>query len=110
MPSAFGATGRWANVRALDAESLADTPVLPVSARTGEGLGDLRALLIQTVRRNRAVTDRIAADIDGVIGGFEPYAGPQVAPDAAMADAAFPPASPPVWAAAARASSNRRWD
>jgi hypothetical protein len=43
---------------------------------------------MQTVRRNRAVTDRIAADIDGVIGGFEPYAGPPVAPDAAMADAA----------------------
>jgi GTP-binding protein EngB required for normal cell division len=74
--------------RLLDAEGLTDTPVLPVSARTGEGLGDLRALLTQTVRRNRAVTDRIAADIDGVIGGFEPYAGPQVAPDAAMVDAA----------------------
>jgi GTP-binding protein EngB required for normal cell division len=75
--------------RLLDAEGLTDTPVLPVSARTGEGLGDLRALLMQTVRRNRTVTDRIAADIDGVIGGFEPYAGPQVAPDAAMADAAM---------------------
>ena len=74
--------------RLLDAEGLSDTPVLPVSARTGEGLGDLRALLIQTVRRNHAVTDRIAADIDGVIGGFEPYAGPQVAPDAALVDAA----------------------
>jgi GTP-binding protein EngB required for normal cell division len=75
--------------RLLDAEGLTDTPVLPVSARTGEGLGDLRALLTQTVRRNRAVTDRIAADIDGVIGGFEPYAGPQVAPDAALADPAL---------------------
>ena len=75
--------------RLLDAEGLTDTPVLPVSARTGEGLGDLRALLTQTVRRNRAVTDRIAADIDGVIGGFEPYAGPQVAPDAALADLAL---------------------
>jgi GTP-binding protein EngB required for normal cell division len=74
--------------RLLDAEGLADTPVLPVSARTGEGLGDLRAQLIQTVRRNRAVTDRIAADIDAVIGGFEPYAGPQVAPDAVLADPA----------------------
>src|SRR5579863_58766 len=70
--------------RLLDAEGLTDTPVLPISARTGEGLGDLRALLTETVRRNHAVTDRIAADIDGVIGGFEPYAGPQVAPDAAL--------------------------
>jgi energy-coupling factor transporter ATP-binding protein EcfA2 len=75
--------------RLLDAEGLTDTPVLPVSARTGEGLGDLRALLIQTVRRNRAVTDRIAADIDGVIGGFEPYAGPQIAPEAALAEPAL---------------------
>jgi energy-coupling factor transporter ATP-binding protein EcfA2 len=74
--------------RLLDAEGLTDTPVLPVSARTGEGLGDLRGLLIATVRRNRAVTDRIAADIDAVIGGFEPYAGPQVAPDAVLADPA----------------------
>jgi energy-coupling factor transporter ATP-binding protein EcfA2 len=75
--------------RLLDAEGLTDTPVLPVSARTGEGLGDLRALLTDTVRRNRAVTDRIAADIDGVIGGFEPYAGPQVAPDEALAEPAL---------------------
>jgi GTP-binding protein EngB required for normal cell division len=85
--------------RLLDAEGLTDTPVLPVSARTGEGLGDLRALLTQTVRRNRAVTDRIAADIDGVIGGFEPYAGPQVAPDGAMVEAALADlavAGPPV--------------
>jgi len=73
--------------RLLDAEGLPDTPVLPVSARTGEGLGELRALLTETVRRNRTVTDRIAADIDGVIGGFAAYTGPQVAPDAALAAA-----------------------
>ncbi len=73
--------------RLLDAEGLAETPVLPVSARTGAGLPELRALLIETVQRNRAVTDRIAADIDAVIGGFAPYAGPQVAPDAALPDA-----------------------
>jgi energy-coupling factor transporter ATP-binding protein EcfA2 len=73
--------------RLLDAEGLAETPVLPVSARTGAGLPELRALLMETVHRNRAVTDRIAADIDAVIGGFEAYAGPQVAPDAALPDA-----------------------
>jgi energy-coupling factor transporter ATP-binding protein EcfA2 len=73
--------------RLLDAEGLAETPVLPVSARTGAGLPELRALLMETVRRNRAVTDRIAADIDAVIGGFEAYAGPQIAPDAALPDA-----------------------
>lgn len=83
--------------RLLDAEGLPDTPVLPVSARTGEGLGELRALLTETVRRNRAVTDRIAADIDGVIGGFAAYTGPQVAPDAALAAAApGPPLAAPL--------------
>src|SRR5580692_3274729 len=73
--------------RLLDAEGLADAPLLGVSARTGLGIAELRALLTQTVRRNRAVTDRIAADIEAVIGGFEAYAGPQIAPDAALPDA-----------------------
>ena len=75
--------------RLLDAEGLAETPVLPVSARTGAGLPELRALLMETVRRNRAVTDRIAADIDALIGGFEVYAGAQIAPDAALPNAAL---------------------
>jgi len=70
--------------RLLDGEGLLDTPLLPVSARTGVGLVELRALLTETVTRNRAVSDRIAADIDGVIGGFAPYSGPQVAPDEAV--------------------------
>jgi GTP-binding protein EngB required for normal cell division len=73
--------------RLLDAEGLAETPVLPVSARTGAGLPELRALLMETVHRNRAVTDRIAADIDAVIGGFEVYAGPPIVSDAVLAEA-----------------------
>jgi GTP-binding protein EngB required for normal cell division len=73
--------------RLLDAEGLAETPVLPVSARTGDGLPELHALLMETVHRNRAVTDRIAADIEAVVGGFEAYAGPQIAPDASLPDA-----------------------
>src|SRR3984885_14963779 len=73
--------------RLLDAEGLAEPPVLPVSARTGDGLPELHALLMETVHRNRAVTDRIAADIDAVIGGFEAYAGPQISPDASLPDA-----------------------
>jgi GTP-binding protein EngB required for normal cell division len=67
--------------RLLDAEELHDTPLLPVSARTGEGLGELRALLTETVTHNRAVGIRITADVDGVVGGFAAYGGPQVAPD-----------------------------
>ena len=71
--------------RLLDAEDLIDAPIFPVSARTGEGLGELRALLAETVTQNRAVTDRITADIDAMIGGFAAYSGAQVAPDAALA-------------------------
>jgi GTP-binding protein EngB required for normal cell division len=74
--------------RLLDAEGLIDAPIFPVSARTGDGLGELRALLTETVTRNRTVTDRIAADIDAMIDGFAVYVGPQVAPDAALAVAA----------------------
>src|SRR5689334_20882662 len=70
--------------RLLDHEGLIDAPVFPVSARTGAGLGDLRALLTDTVLQNRTVTDRIAADIDAMIGGFAVYSGPQVAPDTAL--------------------------
>jgi hypothetical protein len=74
--------------RLLDHEGLLDAPIFPVSARTGAGLGDLRALLTDTVMRNRAVTDRIAADIDAMLSGFEVYGGPQVAPDTVLATVA----------------------
>jgi len=82
--------------RLLDHEELADTPVYPVSARTGAGLPELRALLTETVTRNRAVGDRIAADIDGMIGGFAVYSGPQVAPDTAVAAAGAVPLAAPL--------------
>jgi len=117
--------------RLLDAEGLEDTPVVAVSARTGAGLDDLRALLKETVQRSHAVTDRISADIDAVIGGFAAHAGPQVAPDAALAavapaaplavadaedgDRSAPPARPP-WElgdegqADAQASSRPPWE
>jgi GTP-binding protein EngB required for normal cell division len=67
--------------RLLDAEDLTDTPVLPISARTGAGLPELRALLMETMQHNRAVTDRIAAEIDAIIGGFVVHAGPRIAPE-----------------------------
>jgi energy-coupling factor transporter ATP-binding protein EcfA2 len=48
--------------RLLDGEGLTGVPVLPVSARTGAGLGDLRALLTKRVADRRAATDRLTAD------------------------------------------------
>jgi energy-coupling factor transporter ATP-binding protein EcfA2 len=70
--------------RLLDAEGLADTPLLPVSARTGAGLEDLSALLIDVVNASHAASERIAADIDSVVGGFAVHADGQVAPDRAL--------------------------
>jgi len=80
--------------RLLDHEGRMDTPVFPVSARTGEGLDELRLLLTETVARGRAVTDRIAADIDAMMDGFAAYRGRQVAPDTALAAVAAPLAAP----------------
>src|SRR5262249_6958270 len=71
--------------RLLDAEGLADTPLFPVSARTGAGLEALRALLIDVVGKGHRASDRLAADIDSVIGGYIVHAGPQLAPDDALA-------------------------
>jgi len=80
--------------RLLDHEGLIDAPVFPVSARTGAGLEELRVLLTETVARGRAVTDRIAADIDAMMDGFAVYGGPQVAPDTTLATVAAPLAAP----------------
>jgi GTP-binding protein EngB required for normal cell division len=71
--------------RLLDAEGLADTPLLPVSARTGAGIDDLRALLVDVVNASHAASERISADIDSVVGGFALHTGGQVAPDQALA-------------------------
>jgi energy-coupling factor transporter ATP-binding protein EcfA2 len=52
-----------ADLRALlDSEGLAATPVVATSARTGEGLGDLRKELTRRVAARRAATDRLTAD------------------------------------------------
>jgi GTP-binding protein EngB required for normal cell division len=75
----------------LDHEGLADTPIFPVSARTGAGLAELRALLMDTVMRGRTARMRIAADIDALLGGFAAYSGPQVAPEVAEAPEEEPP-------------------
>jgi GTP-binding protein EngB required for normal cell division len=48
--------------RLLDGEGLAGVPVLPVSARTGAGLDELRALLTKRVAERKAATDRLTAD------------------------------------------------
>jgi GTP-binding protein EngB required for normal cell division len=60
--------------RLLDSEGHGEARVLLVSAATGAGLGELRRVLADAVSARQTVTDRIAADIDSVIGRFDTYA------------------------------------
>src|SRR5215469_5596695 len=59
--------------RLLDSESLQDAQILVTSANTGEGIEELRKLLIESVTARRASAARIVADVDKVVAGFEPY-------------------------------------
>ena len=61
--------------RLLDAEGLAETPVLMTSATTGAGLDQLRWVLAGAVAARQAATERIAADIDALLEKFKVYAG-----------------------------------
>ena len=70
--------------RLLDAEGLHDTPVLPISARTGDGLGALRGVISRAVSAQQAASERISADIDSLVGGFAIHAKEQVAPQRAV--------------------------
>jgi GTP-binding protein EngB required for normal cell division len=59
--------------RLLDEEDLDEVPILVTSAKTGEGIEELRKLLIETVSARRAAAARITADVDKVVAQFEPY-------------------------------------
>ncbi|RBY92332.1 GTP-binding protein HSR1 [Blastococcus sp. TBT05-19] len=47
----------------LDREGLAETPLLAVSGRTGQGLSELRGQLARRVSARRAATERLVADV-----------------------------------------------
>jgi len=59
--------------RLLDSEGLNDAQILVTSAKTGEGIEELRKLLSAAVTARRASAARIVADVDKVVAGFEPY-------------------------------------
>jgi GTP-binding protein EngB required for normal cell division len=60
--------------RLLDSEGLQDVQILVTSAKTGEGIEELRKLLSESVTARRATAARIVADVDKVVSGFEQYA------------------------------------
>ncbi|WOP18554.1 GTPase [Raineyella sp. LH-20] len=51
----------------LDREGLQEVPVHAVSALTGEGMAELRAILAGRVRDKQAVADRVGVDIDRIV-------------------------------------------
>jgi len=79
--------------RLLDDEGLNDSNVLPLSARTGEGLDILRAVLAGAVADQQAASERISADIDSLLGGYRVHANGQVAPERALTPPAAQPSS-----------------
>ena len=59
--------------RLLDSEDLEDVQILVTSAKTGDGIEELRKLLINAVSARKAAAARISADVDKVVARFEPY-------------------------------------
>jgi 50S ribosome-binding GTPase len=66
--------------RLLDSEELHDVQIVVTSAATGAGLDTLLTLLADTVSARKAATARIAADVDGVVTRFLPFAGAESGP------------------------------
>jgi energy-coupling factor transporter ATP-binding protein EcfA2 len=66
----------------LDREGLAGTPLLPVSARTGAGVADLRGELARRVAARRAASDRLTADVRSVAAELAPHS--PAAPDGGL--------------------------
>ena len=60
--------------RLLDSEGLAAARVLTVSARTGQGLPELREVIAAAVRERTAAHDRISADVDDAVAALSAMA------------------------------------
>lgn len=91
--------------RLLAAEGLADARVLATSARTGDGVDDLRRLLADETRQRRAAAARITADVRATAAALRDQVGapPDVDVDEAALVAALAGAAgvPQIGAAAA---------
>ncbi len=65
--------------RLLVEDGFSDATVVATSARTGEGVGDLRALIADAVRRREAAVARLQADITRVVVPLAEAVGPGAA-------------------------------
>ena len=57
--------------RLLDEDGLQGVPLLATSARTGQGIDELRARLAELAARKSAATARLNADVDDIVGRYE---------------------------------------
>jgi GTP-binding protein EngB required for normal cell division len=96
--------------RLLDSEGHGEARVLLVSALTGSGLNELRQILADAVSARQTATDRIAADIDNIIGRFDTYATDPAA--VARRAAEITTFAPPSAAGGTEAAADARppWD
>ena len=53
--------------RLLDTDGLRRSPLITCSARTGAGIDDLRAAIVDAVAKRRARNDRLVADVEDVV-------------------------------------------
>jgi GTP-binding protein EngB required for normal cell division len=67
--------------RLLDSEHLQDVHILVTSAKTGDGIEELRKLLADAVSARKAAAARISADLDKVATLFNPYGAVEPSPD-----------------------------
>ncbi|GAA1678923.1 hypothetical protein GCM10009765_30190 [Fodinicola feengrottensis] len=64
--------------RLLHEDGLGEVALLPVSARTGAGLDDVRKLFAAAIAERRTAVDRISADLDRVSVALASLSGPPV--------------------------------
>lgn len=76
-------------IRLVEDDGLTGVPVIPVSARTQEGLDELRRQLTERVSGRRAAADRLAADVDRVAERLAPLLVTDGAPEQQNGDEMF---------------------
>jgi GTP-binding protein EngB required for normal cell division len=62
--------------RLLDGDGMRGVEVVTTSARTGEGVDELRRLIVERVTQKRAAADRLASDVDRAAERLTPFCGP----------------------------------
>ncbi|MFC4062514.1 YfjP family GTPase [Planomonospora corallina] len=68
----------------LRREGVESPVIVPTSATTGRGVGDLRAVLADTVARRRAAIQRLEADLERLVGRLTEAMPPEEVPPGAV--------------------------